>query len=94
MRALSPSYEFGDFLDRTYGKIIDMLEAAFSERGQLLHWIGFGAQEAVRILTVHKSKGLEFDSGYVIGAEEDFYPDDDTGRCTFFVAISRANSRF
>ncbi|MHC1563432.1 UvrD-helicase domain-containing protein [Actinomycetospora sp. C-140] len=90
-RALSPSYEFGDFLNRTYGKIVDMLEAGFTGEGTYAACAAaFGAQEAVRILTVHKSKGLEFETVYVIGAEQSFYPDDETGRCTFFVAISRA----
>ena len=90
-RALSPSYEFGDFLNRTYVKIVDMIEAAFKDGGTYASCAhAFGAQEAVRILTVHKSKGLEFEIVYVIGVEQSFYPDDEIGRCTFFVAISRA----
>ena len=45
-------------------------------------------------MTIHKSKGLEFDSVYLVGLEDSafwnfkYQPDED--RCAFFVALSRA----
>jgi len=48
----------------------------------------------VPIMTIHKSKGLEFDSVYLVGLEDSafwnfkYQPDED--RCAFFVALSRA----
>lgn len=50
--------------------------------------------QAVRILTIHKSKGLEFDSVIILGVEEQTFwgkPDDE--RCAFFVGVSRAKRR-
>lgn len=50
--------------------------------------------DAVRLLTVHKSKGLEFDHVYFVAIEEEtFFGRPDEERSTFFVGISRARSR-
>lgn len=50
--------------------------------------------QAVRIMTIHKSKGLEFDSVVILGIEnETFWGNPDEERCAFFVGISRAKSR-
>lgn len=48
--------------------------------------------DAVRILTIHKCKGLEFEKVVVFGVEEQLFWDDrfDDKRAEFFVAISRA----
>ena len=54
----------------------------------------FAEQGAVRIMTIHKSKGLEFDSVIVVAVETECYfgaPED--ARAEFFVAISRAKRR-
>ena len=50
---------------------------------------------AVRILTVHKAKGLEFDTVVVLGVEHETYwgDEDDARAATFFVAVSRAKRR-
>lgn len=48
------------------------------------------------IMTIHKSKGLEYNAVYFIGLEDSAFwnfrnqPDED--RCTFFVALSRAKA--
>lgn len=45
----------------------------------------------VRIMTIHKSKGLEFDSVIILGVEnETFWGNAEDERCAFFVGISRA----
>jgi superfamily I DNA/RNA helicase len=51
--------------------------------------------QSIRILTVHKSKGLEFDSVIMLGVEDQAYWGNDTHetRCTFFVGVSRAKRR-
>lgn len=50
--------------------------------------------QAVRILTIHKSKGLEFDSVIMLAVEEEiFFGDQDANRCAFFVGVSRAKRR-
>ena len=54
----------------------------------------FSDDKSVRILTIHKSKGLEFDTVVIIGVEEEtFWSDPYEERCTFFVGISRAKRR-
>lgn len=46
---------------------------------------------AVRIMTIHKSKGLEFDSVVILGVENQaFWGKVDEERCAFFVGVSRA----
>ena len=54
----------------------------------------FSDDQAVRILTIHKSKGLEFDSVIILGVEnETFWGKEAEERCAFFVGVSRAKRR-
>lgn len=54
----------------------------------------FSDDQAVRILTIHKSKGLEFDSVIILGIENEmFWAKADEERCAFFVGVSRAKRR-
>jgi len=49
---------------------------------------------AVRVMTIHKSKGLEFDSVIVLGVENQaFWGNIEAERCAFFVGVSRAKRR-
>ena len=51
----------------------------------------FSDDQAVRILTIHKSKGLEFDSVIIMAVEtEIFFGNQDENRCAYFVGVSRA----
>nr|WP_233160522.1 ATP-dependent helicase [Aquitalea sp. ASV11] len=54
----------------------------------------FSDDQSVRILTIHKSKGLEFDSVIILGVEnQTFWGKADEERCVFFVGVSRAKRR-
>lgn len=54
----------------------------------------FSDDQAVRILTIHKSKGLEFDSVIIMAVENEiFFGNQDANRCAFFVGVSRAKRR-
>ncbi len=54
----------------------------------------FSDDQAVRILTIHKSKGLEFDSVIIMAVENEiFFGDQDENCCTYFVGVSRAKKR-
>ncbi|MBK8334733.1 MAG: ATP-binding domain-containing protein [Acidimicrobiaceae bacterium] len=54
----------------------------------------FADDGAVRILTIHKSKGLEFHTVVVLGVEtETFWGKPADERAAFFVGISRAQQR-
>jgi len=57
----------------------------------------FIGEDSIPIMTIHKSKGLEYESVFFIGLEDSAFwnftkqPDED--KCTFFVALSRAKTR-
>jgi len=54
----------------------------------------FSEDSAVRIMTIHKSKGLEFDTVVVLGVErQTFWGDAAAERSAYFVGISRAKRR-
>jgi superfamily I DNA/RNA helicase len=93
--ALSPDYAYGDRLDQL---IVQALE-----RAHLLLQDGvdpatalasFSGDSAVRIMSVHKSKGLEFDTVIILGVErETFWGELSAERAAYFVGISRAKQR-
>lgn len=54
----------------------------------------FSGDRAVRIMSIHKSKGLEFDTVIVLGVEDQtFWGDKGAERSAYFVAVSRAKRR-
>lgn len=94
--ALSPDYESRDRLkeviERTKKYIIDQMKEYGND---LLHALtNFSDDSSVRILTIHKSKGLEFDSVIIMAVDNEiFWGDLDENRCAFFVGVSRAKKR-
>jgi superfamily I DNA/RNA helicase len=92
LNALSPAYQQGSRLD-------DVMEEALVAFGDALVADGdpvkalkrLSELDAVRILTIHKCKGLEFDKVVVLGVEEEFFWGD-AAMSEFFVAISRAKN--
>jgi superfamily I DNA/RNA helicase len=95
LTALSPDYESAarlkEVIKDTKAKIEDQLKL---EPDLLKALARFSDDRAVRILTIHKSKGLEFDSVIILGVEmETFWGKSDEERCAFFVGISRAKRR-
>ena len=57
----------------------------------------FVGQDSTPLMTVHKSKGLEYDTVLFLGLDDEswwsYSPGDIEGRSTFFVALSRAKQR-
>jgi superfamily I DNA/RNA helicase len=92
LNALSPAYQQGSRLD-------DVMKAALAAFGKSLGVDGDPAEalkrlserDALRILTIHKCKGLEFDKVVVLGVEEELFWGD-AAMSEFFVAISRAKN--
>lgn len=89
---LSADYERGGRLEevitQTHERIAELL-ALDVEPVQALS--RFSEDKAVRIMTIHKSKGLEFDTVIVLAVEDEtFWGDADEERSAFFVGISRA----
>ena len=96
IRATLPIYGQGVYLDQI---IESFLEYMWKELETVkLNWQcaleRFEGLHTVPIMTIHKSKGLEYDVVYFIGLEDSSFwsfrkqPEED--RCTFFVALSRA----
>lgn len=93
--ALSPEYEstsrLNELIRETKKRIIELLE---KEQDLVKALRYFSDDQAVRILTIHKSKGLEFHSVIMLAIEkETFWGKPDEERCAFFVGISRAKER-
>jgi len=93
--ALSPDYEsverLGAVILSTKQRIEELLKVEPDLPKALQR---LSDDQAVRILTIHKSKGLEFDSVIMLAVEEEiFFGDQDANRCAFFVGVSRAKRR-
>ncbi|MCJ7600479.1 MAG: ATP-dependent helicase [Desulfobulbaceae bacterium] len=93
--ALSADYEsfsrLKEVVKETKQRLIELMNNDSDLIKALSH---FSDDRAVRIMTIHKSKGLEFDSVIILGVEEEtFWSDPDEERCAFFVGVSRAKKR-
>uniref|UniRef100_UPI00261D7C12 3'-5' exonuclease n=1 Tax=Accumulibacter sp. TaxID=2053492 RepID=UPI00261D7C12 len=93
--SLSPDYESHDRLKEvirdTKARIEELLKLEPDLPKALRR---FSDDQAVRILTIHKSKGLEFDSVIIMAVENEiFFGNQDENRCAYFVAVSRAKKR-
>ncbi|CNK67626.1 TPA: ATP-dependent helicase [Yersinia enterocolitica] len=93
--ALSPDYESRkrllEVVRDTKTRVEDLLQIE-PDLPQALE--RFADEQTVRILTIHKSKGLEFDSVIIMAVENEiFFGNQDENRCAFFVGVSRAKRR-
>jgi superfamily I DNA/RNA helicase len=78
-------------IEDTVGRISDLLEEGTELSAALT---AFSADRAVKIMSIHKSKGLEFDTVIMMGLEEEmFWGKIDDERSAYFVGISRAKNR-
>lgn len=93
--SLSPDYESHDRLKEVVRDAKDRIEKLLKLEPNLPKALErFSDDQAVRILTIHKSKGLEFDSVIIMAVEnETFFGDQDENRCAYFVGVSRAKRR-
>lgn len=93
--ALSPDYESHDRLKEVIRDTRMRIEELLKIEPDLPKALErFSDDQAVRIMTMHKSKGLEFDSVILLGVEsQTFWGKADEERCAFFVGVSRAKRR-
>lgn len=90
LNALSPAYQQGTRLDEVIESAVDALGRELAVDGDPVQALKrLSELDAVRILTIHKCKGLEFEKVIVIGVEEELFWGD-AATSEFFVAISRA----
>ncbi|SEJ03641.1 Superfamily I DNA or RNA helicase [Dyadobacter koreensis] len=93
-----PMYKSVKFLDETLADIIRELTNLYNEDLGLIQALeSLIGIETVPVMTVHKSKGLEYHTIIFVGLEDGAFwsyqkqPDED--KCAFFVALSRAKHR-
>ena len=91
-----PAYQQGSYFDNLIVKfekfLVDELSRASND--WILALESFCGKYSIPIMTIHKSKGLEYEAVYFVGVEDgafwNFKSQPDEDRCAFFVAISRA----
>lgn len=95
LAALSPDYESAHRLRELILDTKQRIEKLLAEEPDLENGLKrLSDDQAVRILTIHKSKGLEFHSVIMMAIEKEiFFGDADANRCAFFVGVSRAKQR-
>lgn len=94
LRGLSSSYLRGDELQTAIDDAIHaLLEAIAETGGEQSALARLSGVDAVRILTIHKSKGLEFEKVVMLATEEEtHWGNQREAECIFFVGISRAKT--
>jgi len=95
---LFPQYVQGDYFDKQLEKVASLLYETFEHVGNWPDALdAFTGVNTVPIMTVHKSKGLEYDTVVFIGLESSafwsFSTQQDADTNAFFVALSRAKRR-
>ena len=93
--ALSPDYESHERLKEVVRNTRTRIEELLKLEPDLPKALErFSDDQAVRILTIHKSKGLEFDSVIIMAVENEiFFGNQAENRCAYFVGVSRAKRR-
>lgn len=95
LNALSPSYQQGSRLNDVIKEAAGAFKRELSMDGDPIAALDrLSEEDAVRILTVHKCKGLEFEKVIIFGVEPQFFWGDDDAdvKAEFFVAVSRAKA--
>jgi superfamily I DNA/RNA helicase len=89
---LAPQYQQGHRLEELIEQVhtrLDQLLSATDDVDQALR--EFVGRDAVKLMSIHKAKGLEFDIVVVFGVEHEMYWGQlEDERSAYFVAISRA----
>jgi Superfamily I DNA and RNA helicases len=96
IKAMFPTYSQGKYINEILTRFQDYMwvELVSTKMNWMLAIENFEGQHSVPIMTIHKSKGLEYNVVYFVGLEDSAFwnfknqPEED--RCAFFVALSRA----
>ena len=89
-------YSQGSYFDTILDKFIELFNIEYEEANKNWQYAidNFCGLNSIPIMTIHKSKGLEYSAVYFVGLEDSAFwnfknqPEED--RCAFFVALSRA----
>ena len=91
----NPQYTNGDFFQQTKTNLIARLWSEFCATQDWVNALNnFEGENSIPAMTIHKSKGLEYDTVFVVGIENSaFFADRSLSQedvSAFFVAVSRA----
>ncbi|HKR48391.1 MAG TPA: ATP-dependent helicase [Pseudonocardiaceae bacterium] len=94
LTALSAGYQQGTRLDDLIEQALDAFDRQLAVDGDAVQALrSLSEVDAIRFLTIHKCKGLEFEKVVVLGVEEQlFWGNPKAAMSEFFVAISRAKA--
>lgn len=95
IRKYYPQYLQGQYIDKLREDLTDYLYQYYLTENDWLAAIdSFEGSDSIPIMTIHKSKGLEFDAVFFVGFDDNsfwsFSNQEDEDKCTFFVGLSRS----
>ncbi|WP_267379737.1 ATP-dependent helicase [Bacillus sp. GM_Baccil_2] len=90
-----PQYSQGQYINKLREDLTDYLYMYFNRNGDWILAIdSFQGNDSIPIMTIHKSKGLEFEAVFFVGFDDNafwsFSSQEDEDKCTFFVGLSRS----
>ncbi|MDW8518263.1 UvrD-helicase domain-containing protein [Priestia flexa] len=95
IRKYYPQYSQGGYINQIRDSLVDYLFSFYQKTGNLLEAIeSFEGRLSIPIMTIHKSKGLEYEAVFFIGFDDNAFwtysTQEEEDTCTFFVGLSRA----
>lgn len=93
-----PQYMHGDLLQLIVSSVTEFLSTCAEEKESWSDVASlFEGTDSIPLMTIHRSKGLEFDTVIFIGLDDSswwsYSTENPEGKATFFVALSRARQR-
>lgn len=90
-----PQYLQGQYINKLREELTENLYQYYTVKNDWLAAIdAFHGNDSIPIMTIHKSKGLEFDAVFFVGFDDNsfwsFSHQEDEDKCTFFVGLSRS----
>ncbi|WP_257208005.1 UvrD-helicase domain-containing protein [Bacillus pseudomycoides] len=95
IRKYYPQYLQGQYINKLRENLTDYLYQYYLSKNDWIAAIdSFQGNDSIPIMTIHKSKGLEFDVVFFVGFDDNsfwsFSDQEDEDKCTFFVGLSRS----
>lgn len=93
-----PQYNKNDYIEKIINKFVNSMYQIYKENENWQVTLKyFKGEESIPIMSIHKSKGLEYNTIILVGIDEaifwNYKNNKDEELCNFFVAISRAKER-
>ncbi|WP_242321592.1 ATP-dependent helicase [Bacillus cereus group sp. BfR-BA-01354] len=90
-----PQYSQGQYINKLREDLTEQLYIYYNRnKDWALAIDSFQGEDSIPIMTIHKSKGLEFEVVFFVGFDDNafwsFATQEDEDKCTFFVGLSRS----